>query len=195
MTYDHRITSISRAEYDELMAIVRAPPKPAAALTDEDRWRSEYQADQEQRRVIGHQQDLFAAATVTRYHRHRPAPPWDRTPDETIAEKLDRIAGDAIATFGPERSDRLAFLTAAGKAAIAARAANWLRVGQRVRLVDAPGSVDPAFGIQRYLGRSGVVWRLCRSFHDHCYVFFDPAGGERRAKVEFVELRDLEPLR
>lgn len=195
MTYDHRIASISRAEYDELMAIVRARPDQAAAFTDEDRWRRDYQADQEQRRVIGYQQDLFAAATVTRYHRHRPAPPWDRTPDETIAKKLNRIVGDPLATFGPERSDRPSILTTAEKAAIVARAANWLRVGQRVRLVDAPGSVDPAFGIQRYLGRSGVVWRLCRSFHDHCYVFFDPVGGERRAKIEFTELRDLDPLR
>ena len=63
-----------------------------------------------------------------------------------------------------------------------------------MRLVDAPGSVDPAFGIQRFLGRFGVIWRLCRSFDDHCYVFFDPVGGERTAKIEFAELCDLEPV-
>ena len=64
-----------------------------------------------------------------------------------------------------------------------------------MRLIDAPGAVDPAYGIQRFLGRLGVVWRLCRGFEDHCYVFFDPVGGERTAKIEFVELRDLEPVR
>jgi hypothetical protein len=74
------------------------------------------------------------------------------------------------------------------------RAADWLRVRQRVRLVDTPDSVDPAYGIQRFLGRAGVVWRLCRGFDDHCYVFFDPVGGERKAKIEFVQLRDLEPV-
>ena len=120
---------------------------------------------------------------------------WDRPPDETIEAKLDRIAGNPFATFGPVRSDRPAYLTATEKAAIAARAANWLRVGQRVRLVDAPGAVAPAFGIQRYLGRYGVVWRLCRSFSDHCYVVFDPVSGERTAKIELAELRDLDPVR
>nr|WP_277923366.1 hypothetical protein [Sphingomonas sp. CARO-RG-8B-R24-01] len=107
---------------------------------------------------------MFTAKPVTHYHRHRPAPSWDRQPDETLDAKLERIAGDHLATFGPERSDRPAHLTTTEKAAIAPRAANWLRVGPRVRLVDAPGSVDPAFGIQRYLDRYGVVWRLCRSW-------------------------------
>ena len=195
MIYDPRIASVSRAEFDELMAIVRAPPDAGKKLTEEDRWRRDYQAEQERRRVVGYQQDLFAAKATTHYHRHRPAPSWDGPPHETIEAKLDRIAGDPLATFGPERSDRPAYLTADEKAAIVARAANWLRVGQRVRLVDAPGAVDPAFGIQRYLGRYGVVWRLCRTFDDHCYVFFDPVGGERTAKIEFPELRDLEPVR
>lgn len=194
MTYDPRIATVSKAEFDELMAIVRTPPAPAA-LSDEDRWRRDYQAEQAQRRIAGHQPDLFAAKPVTHYHRHRPAPAWDRPPEETIAAKLARIAGDPNATFGPLRPDRPAILTVDEKAAIVARAANWLRVGQRVRLVDAPGAVDPAFGIQRYLGRYGVVWRLCRGFADHCYVFFDPVGGERTAKIDFTELRDLEPVR
>lgn len=195
MTYDPRIATVSRAEFDDLMAIVRAPAA-ARELSEEDRWRREYQAEQERRRIVGFQADLFAAKPVTYYHRHRAAPSWDRTPDETIEEKLARIAGDPNATFGPPRLDRPARLSAGDRAAIVARAANWLRVGQRVRLVDAPGSVDPAFGIQRFLGRYGVVWRLCSgSFDDHCHVFFDPIGGERTAKIEFVELRDLEPAR
>lgn len=192
MTYDRRLANIPLDEYEALMAIVRAPQK--APLTAEDRWRRDYQAEQERRRIIGLQQDLFAAKPVMHYHRHRPPPSWDRPPEETIPEKLERIAGDPFATFGPPRADRPSILTAADKAAIVARAANWLRVGQRVRLVDAPGAVDPAFGIQRFLGRYGVVWRLCRSFEDHCYVFFDPVGGERSAKIEFAELRDLEPV-
>ncbi len=195
MSYDPRIATVSRAEFDELMAIVRAVPDDRRPLSDDDRWRRDYQAEQERRRIVGYQQDLFAAKAVTHYHRHRPAPSWDHTPPETIETKLERIAGDRFATFGPPRSDRPAILTRAERATIVARAANWLHVRQRVRLVDAPGAVDPAYGIHRFLGRAGVVWRLCRAFEDHCYVFFDPVGGERTAKIEFVELRDLEPVR
>lgn len=194
MSYDPRIATVSRAEFDELMAIVRAAPDDARPLSDDDRWRCDYQAEQERRRIVGYQQDLFATTAVTHYHRHRPAPSWDHTPPETIEAKLERIAGDPSATFGPLRSDRPAILSIAERAGIVARAANWLHVRQRVRLVYAPGSVDPAYGIQRLLGRAGVVWRLCRGFDDHCYVFFDPVGGERTAKIEFVELRDLEPV-
>jgi hypothetical protein len=195
MIYDPRIATIPRAEHDELLAIVRAAPDTGRPLSDDDRWRRDYQAEQERRRVVGYQQDLFASTAVTHYHRHRPAPSWDHTPPETIEAKLERIAGGPSATFGPPRSDRPAILTKAERAAIVARATNWLRVRQRVRLIAAPGSVDPGYGIHRFLGRAGVVWRLCRGFDDHCYVFFDPVGGERTAKIEFVELRDLEPVR
>ena len=194
MTYDPRIATISRDEFDELTQILRAPPDRARPLSDEDMWRRAYAAEQERRRIVGYQADLFTSKPITHYHRHRPAPAWQRPPDETLEAKLDRIAGDRFATFGPVRADRPAHPTAADKADIISRAANWLRVGQRVRLVDAPGAVDPASGIQRYLGRYGVVWKLCGSpFNDHCYVFFDPIGGERTAKIEFAELRDLEP--
>lgn len=195
MSYDPRIATVSRAEFEELLAIVRAAPDDAHPLSDDDRWRRDFQAEQERRRIVGYQQDLFASTAVTHYHRHRPAPSWDHTPPEPIEAKLERIAGDPSATFGPPRFDRPAILSKAERAGIVARAANWLRVRQRVRLVDAPGAVDPAYGIHRFLGRAGVVWRLCRSFDDHCYVFFDPVGGERTAKIEFVELRDLEPVR
>ena len=195
MSYDRRIADVSPTEFAELLAIAKQSREPPGMLSDEDRWRRDYQAAQERRRVVGYQQDLFSTKPVTHYHRHRPVPTWDRPPEETIEAKLERIAGDPFATFGPERIDRPAILSADEKAAIVARAANWLRVGQRVRLIDAPGAVDRAFGIQRYLGRYGVVWRLCRSFADHCYVFFDPIGGERTAKIEFAELRDLEPFR
>lgn len=40
MIYDPRIANISRAEFDELVAIVRS--LPAAPLSDEDRWRRAY---------------------------------------------------------------------------------------------------------------------------------------------------------
>jgi hypothetical protein len=121
--------------------------------------------------------------TTTGTGRHRR---WI-TPTDTIEAKLERIAGDPSATFGPPRSDRPAILTKAERAAIVARAANWLRVRQRVCLIDAPGSVDPTYGIHRFLGRAGVVWWLCRGFDNHCYVFFNPVEGERKAKIEFVD--------
>jgi hypothetical protein len=194
MIYDKRIATVSRAEFDELIAIVRAPPATPRVITAEDHWRREYQAEQERRRVIGYQADLFTAKPVTHYHRHRLAPSWDRTPDETIEEKLERIAGDRLATFGPLRADRPAFLTAGEKAEIIAKAANWLRVSQRIRLIDAPGSVDPAFGIQRYLGRYGVVWRLCGSpFSEHCYVFFDPVAASEPPRSNSPSCATLNP--
>lgn len=193
MIYDPEIANITREEFDALLAVVRS--KPDAPATDEDRWRHDHQELQRRKRIVGHQQDLFGGTTITRYRRNEPAPEWDRPPVETVAQKLERIRDDPLATFGPPRSDRPAFPTDRQRAAIVRRAANWLRVGQPVRLIDAPGSVDPVFGIQRFLGRTGVVWRLCGStFADRCYVFFDPVGGERRDKIEMVELRDLEPL-
>lgn len=79
-------------------------------------------------------------------------------------------------------------------AAIIAATVKWLGVGQRVRPTDAPRTVDPAFGIQRPLGRHGVIWRLRRSVTDHSRVFFDPVGGERTAKIEFAEPRELTPV-
>ena len=72
MSYDPRIATVSRAEFDELMAIVRAAPDDARPLSDDDRWRRDYQAEQERRRIVGYQQDLFASTAVTHFHRHRP---------------------------------------------------------------------------------------------------------------------------
>lgn len=195
MTYNPRVANISREEFDTLMAIARGEDRAEPILSAEDVWRRDYAEEQRQKRIVGYQQDLFGRDTITHYHRHAPPPQVDRPPVETVEAKLERIKGDPFATFGPPRPDRPGMLTADERARTVAGAANWLRVGQRVRLADAPGSVDPAFGIQRFLGRAGVVWRLCTgTFADHCYVFFDPVGGERTAKIEFVELRDLEPL-
>lgn len=74
-------------------------------------------------------------------------------------------------------------------------AANWLYVSQRVRIIDGPGPVDPQYGPYRFIGREGVVWRLCSSvFADHCRVFLDPVGAERSEKIVFIEIRDIAPL-
>ena len=193
MIYDRRVANISREEFEELLAIVRSPPP--GPLTAEDRWRHAYQHEQRRKQVIGYQQDLFDAKAVTHFRRNAPAPEFDRPPVETVAAKLDRIRGDPLATFGPPRSDRPAILSRAAKAAIIRGAANWLRVGQRIRIVDAPGAVNPAFGPQRFLGRAGVIWRLCTgTFAERCYVFLDPVGGERTDKIEMVELRTCSRL-
>ena len=194
MPYNPRVANISKADFDELMAIVRSDPETARPMTDDDCWRRDYQREQARIRIAGFQADLFGAATVTHYHRHAPGPKMEREP-EPIAVKLERIKGDPLATFGPPRADRLAFLSQDERNAIVRGTANWLRVRQRVRIVDAPGAVDPQFGPERFLGRTGVVWRLCSSsFAERCYVFLDPVGGERTQKIEMVELRDIEPI-
>lgn len=194
MIYNPRIATVPEAEYNELIAIMRdqAEPRP---LSDDDRWREEYAEDQRRRRINGYQQDLFNSTAITYYRRSPAAPIMERPPVETIAAKLDRIKDDPLATFGPPRSDRQSILTHRQRQTIVRGAANWLNVRQRVTLIDVPGSVDPAFGIQRYLGRHGVIWRLCGStFADHCYVFFDAVGAERTAKIQMVEVRDLVPV-
>lgn len=194
MPYNLSVANISEAEFDELMAIVRAAPETARPITDDDRWRRDYQREQARIRIAGYQADLFGAPTVTHYHRHAPGAKVEREP-EPVAVKLARIKGDPHATFGPPRADRPAFLSKEQCDAIVRAAANWLRVRQRVRIVDAPGAVDPQFGPERFLGRTGVVWRLCRrSFAERCYVFLDAVGGERTQKIEMVELRDIEPV-
>jgi len=72
-------------------------------------------------------------------------------------------------------------------------AANWLRVGQRVRIAGSSVSCDGRF--ERSVGRKGVVWRLCSPvFADHLYVYLDPIGAERVEKTPMVELRDVEPI-
>jgi len=194
MIYNPRIATVSEAEFDELMAIVRdqAEPRP---LSDDDRWRADYAEEQRRRRIVGYQQDLFTSTAITHYRRSPAAPVIERPSVETVAAKLERIKGDPFATFGPPRTDRPSILSYRDRRVIVRNAANWLLVRSRVKLVDAPGSVDPAFGIHRYLGRTGVIWRLCGStFADHCYVFFDAVGAERSAKIHMVEVRDLVPL-
>lgn len=175
----------------QLLAILRAEPE--ASMSQDDIWRRHYREVQRRIREIGVQHDLFGASPVTRYRRHSPAPEAERPSIETIDEKLLRIEGDPLATFGPERSDRPGFLSSQVKQAIVRNASNWLTVRSRVRLVDAPTPVDPQFGTWKHIGREGVVWRLCgRPFDDHVRIFLDPVGGERTEKIVFVEVRDLE---
>jgi len=194
MTYNPRLATVSEQEYRALMAIVRGEDRPRP-LSDDDRWRSDYAQAQRRRRIVGYQQDLFSTAAITHYRRSAAAPIVERPPVETVAAKLERTKGDPFATFGPPRTDRPSILSDRHRRMIVRGAANWLTVRQRVTLVEAPGAVDPAFGIQRYLGRHGVIWRLCGStFADHCYVFFDAVGAERVAKIQMVEVRDLRPL-
>lgn len=195
MIYDPRIATVSEAEFNELVAILRRVDEPPRPRTDDDRWRETYAEEQRRRRIVGYQQDLFRNTTITHYRRGAAAPIVAHRPVEAVAAKLERIKGDPLATFGPLRTDRPAILTDRQKKAILRGAANWLKVRQRVKLVDAPGSVDPAYGMERYLGRCGVIWRLCgATFAHHCYVFFDAVGAERTEKIHMVEVRDLEPL-
>lgn len=179
---------------EEFAAYLAALDEEQKATTPEQIWRAAYREEMRQRRFVGFQPDLFGAAPVTHYRSHRPAAPFERPPIESLEAKLARIEGDPLATFGPPRADRPAFLTREEKARIVAGAANWLQIGQRVQIVDGPGTIDPDYGPYRMIGREGVVWRLCSSvFTDHCRVFLDPVGAERTEKIVFVELRDLEP--
>lgn len=185
---------ITPEEMEELLAIVRAPP-PEPVLSEAGRWRKEYREAQARKRIAGVQHDLFGGPATTHYHRHDPQAPFKRPAIETIDAKLQRIAGNPTATFGPARADRPAYLSTEERDEIIRSAANWLHLGQRVRIVDGPGAVDPAYGGYRWIGREGVVYRLCSPvFAERVYVFLDPVGSERAEKVAFVEIRDLEPI-
>lgn len=180
---------------EEFLAYLAALDEAQRPTTPEQLWRAAYREEMRQRRIVGYQPDLFVRDPVTHYRGHRPAAAFPRPPVEPIADKLARIEGDPLATFGPPRADRPAYLSPDENTAIVNGAANWLHVSQRVKIVDGPGPVDPEYGPYRFIGREGVVWRLCSTvFADHCRVFLDPVGAERTEKIVFVELRDLQPL-
>ena len=192
--HDSQVKPISPEELEELLAIVRAPPAEPV-LSEDGRWRKEYREAQARKRIAGVQHDLFGAPAKTHYHRHDPQGEFKRPAIEPIDAKMKRIAGNATATFGPERADRPAFLSPEEREAIIRGAANWLHLRQRVRIIDGPCPVDPAYGGYRWIGREGVIYRLCSPvFAERVYVFLDPVGGERAEKVAFVEIRDLEPI-
>lgn len=180
---------------EEFLAYLAALDEAQRPSTPEQLWRATYREEMRQRRIVGYQPDLFGRDPVTHYRRHRPAAEFPRPPVESIAGKLARIEGDPLAALGPPRADRPANLSPDEKASIINGAANWLHVSQRVKIVDGPGPVDTEYGPYRFIGREGVVWRLCSTvFADHCRVFLDPVGAERGEKIVFVELRDLQPL-
>ncbi|CAM5577715.1 putative protein OS=Sphingobium scionense OX=1404341 GN=GGQ90_005315 PE=4 SV=1 [Sphingobium scionense] len=181
--YNPRIATVSEAEFAELMTLAREQPR----LTPDGQWRHDYHAAMIARRTIGVQPDLFGARAVTHMHRTKPGPVIDWQP-EPIDEKLARIARDPHAAFGigsPALSDE-------EKAAMLRSAANWLRLGQRVRLIGASASIDGQF--ERRAGRVGVVWRISRTITDYVHIYLDPVGAERAEKIVFVELRDVEPI-
>jgi len=184
--YNPKIATVSEEEFAELMAIVREGPE-RARLTPEGQWRRDYHAAMVAKRTIGVQPDLFGAKPVTHMHKTRPGPVSDWKP-EPVEEKLARIAGDPNATFGIGRPA----LGEDEKAALIRSAANWLRVGQRVRLTGSSPSIDGQF--ERRVGRLGVVWRVSRTITDYVHIYLDPVGAERAEKIVFVELRDVEPV-
>lgn len=181
--YNPSIATISEEEFAELMALARERPP----LTPDGQWRHDYHAAMVAKRTIGVQRDLFGAKPVTHMHRTRPGPVIDWKP-EPVEEKLARIAADPHAAFGigrPALSDE-------EKAAMLRSAANWLRLGQRVRLTGSSDSIDGQS--ERRVGRFGVVWRISRTFTDYVHVYLDPVGAERSEKIVFIELRDVEPI-
>lgn len=82
------------------------------------------------RRLVGVQPGLFGAKPTTHMHKARPGPVSDWRL-EPVAEKLARIARDPNATSGIGR----AAVSNEEKATLIRSAANWLRVGQRVRIM------------------------------------------------------------
>ncbi|MCE3519001.1 hypothetical protein LXJ58_30085, partial [Escherichia coli] len=92
------------------------------------------------RRLVGVQPDLFGGKPVTHMHKAAPGPVIDWKP-EPVEEKLARIARDRDATFGIGRPG----LSDDDKAALIRSAANWLRIGQRVRIAGSSVSYDGRF--------------------------------------------------
>lgn len=187
LVYDPRVATVTEVEFNKLLALMRdgAPRKPP---TLETLWRRAYHEAMFNRRLVGVQPDLFGGKPVTHMHKATAGPTHTWTP-EPVAEKLARLTRDRNATFGVGRPA----LTAEDKAALIRAAANWLRIGQRVRIVGSFASYDGR--AERRIGRKGVIWRLCSPvFADHTYVYLDPVGAERAEKIVMVELRDVEPI-
>jgi hypothetical protein len=192
---------------DEVDPWINSPPElraliaeamsavPRRERTPEQIWRDDYRKQMAAQRTWGVQLDMWGEHSV-HYRRSPPKPVCaDPRPVETRVEQRARIAQFREATHGPGRADRPTFLTDEQRDEIVRGAANWLRVGQRVRVIDGPGDVDPEYGLGRTIGREGVVWRPCSAvFRDHVYVFLDPVGAERTDKIAFLELRDVEPI-
>ncbi|GAA5666364.1 hypothetical protein Brsp07_04877 [Brucella sp. NBRC 14130] len=183
-----------REELDRLLGETERPP-----LSPEGQWRADYRKAQRQRRQAGAQPDLFGGPTVEHFHRN-PKPPdpedWPldyeitRFQDLSPDEQASQLVADPHTPWA--RSTRKK-LTAEERTDMIASAANWLRLGQRVRIIGTSPSIDGTN--ERRVGRVGVVWRLCREpFADYVHINLDLIGQERTEKVVFVELRDVEPI-
>ncbi len=186
--------SLSAAHLDDGDAL---PERPA--LCPEGKWRTEYRKAQSQRRLAVVQLDLLGAPAVTHFHRN-PRPPtaqdWPldyevtRFQDLSPEEQKRLLAEDPNTSWAISTRRRL---TPEEKAAVIAGAANWLRLGQRVRIVSTTPSIDGEH--ERRVGRTGVIWRTCSSvFADYVHVNLDLVGQERTEKIVFVELRDVMPI-
>lgn len=163
------------------------------------RWRSEYRQAQYERALIGIQTDLLGGPAVEVFRASPKGPvaaPWQ--PDYQI-ERIDELAPDELARRladdpqTPFARTTRAKLNPEEVATLVASAANWLRVGQPVRITSAPLTFDGSD--ERRVGRTGVIWRQCSTtFADHVYVNLDLIGAERSEKVVFIELRDVIPI-
>lgn len=68
------------------------------------------------------------------------------------------------------------------------RAANWMAVGQEVRIIPV------GFMTARWAGRTGKLIRLCEApFRDYCYVEFQPIGRQRIVRREMMPIESIEP--
>ena len=168
-------------------------------LHPDAQWRLDYRRSQRQRRLAGVQPDMFGAPAVEHFHRN-PKPPspeeWPldyevtRFQDLSPQEQVRLLAEDPHTPWARSTRKRL---TADEKAAMIASAANWLRLGQRVRITSTSPSIDGSK--ERQAGRVGTVWRTCRPpFDDYVHINLDLVGQERTEKIVFVELRDVEPI-
>lgn len=163
------------------------------------RWRAEYRQAQYEKRLAGVQPDLFGGPDVEHFRPNPKSPaPEAWTPDYEVErfadlspeEQASRLAADPQTPFAWSSRKPL---TPDEKAELIASAANWLRIGQRVRIKASPLTIDGTG--ERRVGREGVVWRLCSPvFADHVYVNLDLVGAERTEKIVFIELRDIEPV-
>ena len=182
---------------DELGRLLGKSEPPT--LTPEGQWRADYRKAQRQRRLAGVQPDMFGAPATEHFHRNRKPPKAEDWPldyeftrfhDLSPDEQARQLAADPHTPWG--RTTRPA-LTPEEKAAMIASAANWLRLGQRVRITGTSPSIDGTN--ERRVGRIGVVWRLCSpTFAEYVYVNLDLVGQERSEKVIFIELRNVTPI-
>lgn len=163
------------------------------------RWRAQYRQDQYEAALIGLQPDLLGGPVQEVFRATRKAPkpaPWVRDyevehyADLMPEERLRRLQEDPQTPFARTTRPQL---TREERRAVVANAANWLRVGQPVRIEGASLSFDGE--TEARVGRTGVIWRLCSAaFDDHTYINLDLIGAERSEKICMVELRDVEPI-